>query len=186
MIIEEADRLRNLVDRLLGPNKLRTPEPVNIHEVLERVRTLIEAETKGAVTLARDYDPSLPEIMGDKEQLIQAVFNIVRNAVQALQQHAGAAPPRIELKTRALRQFTIGTERHRLVCNVDITDNGPGIPPDLQETLFLPMVSGRPEGSGLGLSIAQSILNRHRGLIECNSRPGCTTFSMYIPLERNG
>jgi two-component system nitrogen regulation sensor histidine kinase GlnL len=184
VIIEEADRLRKLVDRMLGPHKALDLQILNLHEVLERVRQLLEAETSGSVQFVRDYDPSIPDLLGDKEQLIQAVLNVVRNAVEALGRRPHSdEPPMIALRTRTLRQFTIGARRHRLVARIEITDNGPGIPPELLETIFLPMVSGRPEGTGLGLSIAQSIVNRHQGLIECSSQPGATTFSIYIPLE---
>ncbi|MDB6063298.1 MAG: two-component system sensor histidine kinase NtrB [Verrucomicrobiaceae bacterium] len=184
IIIEEADRLRNLVDQMLGPHKVPDKKPLNLHEAIERVRQLLEAETSGRIRFVRDYDPSIPDLLGDKEQLIQAVLNIVRNAVEAIT--GMASPPEIPtilLRTRTLRQFTIGTQRHRLVARVDIIDNGPGVPTDIFETIFLPMVSGRPDGTGLGLSISQSIINRHSGLIECHSRPENTTFSLYIPLE---
>ncbi len=184
IIIEEADRLRNLVDNMLGPNTNPRMEPTNIHEVLERVRHLVEAEGLGNIRVLRDYDPSIPELIGDREQLIQATLNIVRNAMQALQQHGYSVEnPQITLRTRALRQFTIGSHRYRLVCRVDVIDNGPGIPESVREAIFLPMVSGRPEGTGLGLSISQSIINRHRGLIECVSEPGSTVFTLNIPLE---
>ncbi len=185
VIIAEADRLRNLVDRMLGPHKLPDMRPLNIHEVVERVRTLLEAETGGAVRFLRDYDPSIPELQGDKEQLIQAVLNIVRNAVEAMRGEHAPRQPEIRLRTRTLRQFTIGTQRFRLVCKLQIEDNGPGIPADILESIFFPMVSGRPDGTGLGLSISQSIINRHQGLIECESQPGRTVFSLYIPLEQN-
>lgn len=183
VIIEEADRLSNLVDRMLGSNSLLDLHSVNIHEILERVKSLIDAETGGDVLLKRDYDPSLPELSGDKEQLIQAVLNIVRNAMQALQS-SQTEQPTITLKTRTMRQLTIGTTRHRLVCRVEISDNGPGIPEDIFKTIFLPMVSGRADGTGLGLSISQSIINHHKGLVECESEPGQTTFFLYIPLEQ--
>ena len=182
IIIEEADRLRNLVDRLLGPHKLPKVEEVNVHAVLERVCTLVNVESEGRLQFVKDYDPSIPEFAGDTEQLIQAVLNIVRNAMQALQE-SGTADPLITLKTRAKRQVTLGSERHRLVCCLDIIDNGPGIPAEMLSNVFYPMISGRAEGSGLGLSIAQSIINQHHGLIECSSEPGCTRFSLYIPLE---
>jgi two-component system nitrogen regulation sensor histidine kinase GlnL len=155
---------------------------MNIHEVVERVRNLVEAESEGGIEFIRDYDPSIPELPGDREQLIQAVLNMVRNAVEALRA-AGTEQPRITLRTRTLRQFTIGSLRHRLVCKLDIIDNGPGIAPELREGIFFPMVSGRPDGSGLGLSISQSIINRHQGLIECDSQPGHTAFHIYLPLE---
>ncbi|MBD3898384.1 nitrogen regulation protein NR(II) [Halomonas sp. ML-15] len=181
IIVEEADRLRDLVDRMLGPNQVTHHQPLNIHKVLERVRSLLLAEQPG-VTIERDYDPSLPELHGDEGRMIQAVLNVARNAVEAMSESEIAAP-RLVLRTRARRQFTLGAERHRLVCEVAIIDNGPGIPDALRETLFYPMVSGRAEGSGLGLSIAQSILHQHQGLIECDSRPGRTEFRLLTPLE---
>ncbi|MEX1670321.1 nitrogen regulation protein NR(II) [Zhongshania guokunii] len=184
IIIEEADRLRNLVDTMLGPHRAPEKQLTNIHEVLERVRQLVEAESEGYIRIIRDYDPSIPDILGDREQLIQAFLNVTRNAQQALRQQGNEeSDPTIIIRTRTLRQLTIGTHRHRLVCSVDIIDNGPGIPQDLRASIFLPMVSGRAEGTGLGLSIAQSILNHHNGLIECSSEPGNTTFSLHIPLE---
>jgi two-component system nitrogen regulation sensor histidine kinase GlnL len=182
VIIEEADRLRNLVDRLLSAPRRLTRESLNVHEVLERVRHLVEAESHGSLRIERDYDPSIPELEGDREQLIQAVLNITRNARQALAA-AKIDSPSIAFRTRALRQVTIGNRRHRLVCLVEVRDNGPGVPPELIDTLFVPMVSGRAEGSGLGLAIAQAIANQHHGLIECRSRPGETIFSLLIPLE---
>ncbi|EAT12435.1 nitrogen regulation protein NR(II) [Bermanella marisrubri] len=184
IIIDEVDRLRNLVDKMLGPNKLLEREDTNIHEVLERVHSLISVESEGKVKLRRDYDPSIPEFLADKEQLIQVVLNIARNAMQALLQHVSAeGSPQITLRTRTVRQFTIGHTKHRLVLHISIVDNGPGIPEDIRESLFFPMVSGRAEGTGLGLSIAQSIVNQHQGIIECESEPGRTQFSIYLPLE---
>ena len=183
VIIEESDRLRNLVDRMLGSNKLPSLAETNIHEVLERVCQLVDMETQGRITLVRDYDPSIPDLLIDREQMIQAVLNIVRNAMQAL----SSSPPhngRITLRSRALRQFTIGHTRHRLVCKVEIIDNGPGISPELQQTIFYPMVSGRADGTGLGLAITQNIISQHQGLIECESHPGHTVFSLFLPLEQ--
>ena len=180
IIIEEADRLRNLVDSMLGPRQLMTSEFINIHEVLERVRHLAEAESPGDVQILRDYDPSIPDINADRELLIQASLNVVRNAMQALRE-GSVANGVIRLKSRTLRQYTIGTVRHKLVCNIEIIDNGPGIDPSLMDSLFFPMVSGRAEGTGLGLSFAQSIISRHKGLIECTSEPGHTVFSLNIP-----
>ena len=185
VIIEEADRLRNLVDRLLSAPRRITREPVNIHEVLERVRHLVEAESDGHLVIQRDYDPSIPDIVGDREQLIQAVLNISRNAQQALRSMPSDAIPELRFRTRTQRQFTIGNSRHRLACQIDITDNGPGVPPELMDTLFVPMISGRADGTGLGLTIAQSIVNQHHGLIECKSSPGKTVFSLLIPLEKS-
>jgi two-component system nitrogen regulation sensor histidine kinase GlnL len=184
IIIAEADRLRKLVDRLLGPNKLPEQKPVNIHEVIERVISLIFAETGGRIDFKRDYDPSIPDLLGDKGKLIQALLNIVRNAMQAFPDDQ-AEQPQILLQTRVLRQFTLGDHHYRLACRVDIVDNGPGIDAELVQTIFFPMVSGRAEGTGLGLSIAQSIVNQHKGLIECSSEPGETRFTIYLPLELN-
>jgi two-component system nitrogen regulation sensor histidine kinase GlnL len=181
IIIEEADRLRNLVDRMLGPSQLPRFARTNLHQVLERVVQLIEAEAPGRIRFTRDYDPSLPDVEADLEQLIQAMLNIVRNAQQALER---TVDPEIGLRTRIIRQFTIGNVRHRLVARVDVRDNGPGIPPELYDRIYYPMISGRADGSGLGLSITQSIVNQHHGLIECESRPGETTFSVYLPLEQ--
>ncbi|CBV41011.1 nitrogen regulation protein NR(II) [Halomonas elongata] len=183
IIIEEVDRLRDMVDAMLGPNQVERHEPLNIHKVLERVRSLLTVEHP-SVTIIRDYDPSLPDLVGDESQMIQAMLNVARNAVEAMTESDVPAPS-LMLRTRARRQFTLGAERHRLVCEVSIIDNGPGIPERLRETLFYPMVSGRAEGSGLGLSIAQSILHQHQGLIECDSAPGHTEFRLLIPLEKS-
>ncbi len=180
IIIREADRLRDLVDRLLGTNQQLDERPLNIHEVLEHVRNLLLAETDNRVTLIRDYDPSLPELLGDRSQLIQAILNIVRNALQAAPQ---AGDCRITLRSRPQRQFTIGQTRHRLVCRLDIEDNGPGIPEELLPNIFMPMVTGRADGTGLGLTIAQSIITRHGGMLGCTSEPGCTRFTIYLPME---
>ena len=189
VIIDEADRLRSLVDRMLGPNKALKLAPTNIHEVLERVKTLLEAESRGRLIFRRDYDPSLPEFEGDKEQLIQSFLNIARNAMEAAfenqAEHARDEMPTITFRTRALRQFTIGHKRHRLVCRVDVIDNGPGIPPELLQNIFYPMISGRASGTGLGLSITQSIIGQHHGLVECESEPGKTDFIIFLPLEDN-
>ncbi|MGR8934426.1 MAG: nitrogen regulation protein NR(II) [Gammaproteobacteria bacterium] len=183
IIIAESDRLQMLMDRMLGPNKPPQKQDLNIHEVLERVRQLVEAEGSGHITIKRDYDPSIPTIEADRNQLIQAVLNIVRNAVQALgmQQHPGE----IVLKTRICRQITIGRKRYKLVAKIDISDNGPGIPADMLERIFYPMITGRAEGTGLGLSIAQSLVNQHNGMIECSSVPGNTVFTVYLPVENH-
>ena len=185
VIIEEADRLRNLVDRMLGPIKPPTMKPVNIHEVLERVCNLIHAETNGVLKLVRDYDPSIPEVSVDAEQMIQATLNIMRNAMQAIGQSKPLSEGAITLRSRILRQFTIGNTRHKIICRVDIEDNGPGIPKDMLENIFYPMISGRADGSGLGLSIAQSILSQHSGIIACESQPGKTQFSLFIPFTNS-
>jgi two-component system nitrogen regulation sensor histidine kinase GlnL len=181
IIIEESDRLRMLVDRMLGSHQQPRVASLNVHEVLEHIRMLMQAETGDSVIFERDYDPSLPEMLGDRSQLIQAILNIARNAVQATRQNQGDRI--IMLRTRIQRQFTIGPRRHRLVARIDIVDNGPGIDPEIRDSMFFPMVSGHPEGSGLGLPISQAIISRHRGLIECQSEPGKTEFSIYLPLE---
>lgn len=178
IIIEEADRLQGLVNRMIGPNRLPRRAMVNIHHVLEHVRGLILAESPDGPRVLRDYDPSIPDFVADQDRLIQAFLNLARNAAAAAGREGY-----IELRTRVLRQFTIGNRRHRLVLQAQIRDDGPGIPPDIQDRIFFPMVSGRPGGTGLGLPIAQELINRHGGLIECESRPGDTTFFVYLPLE---
>ncbi|AMX03768.1 nitrogen regulation protein NR(II) [Microbulbifer thermotolerans] len=182
IIIEEADRLRNLVDRLLGPRVPVRLTPTNVHEILERVAQLIDAECDGELKIRRDYDPSIPDVPADREQLIQALLNIARNAMQALDESIGLAAGQITLRTRIQRQFTIGRRQCPLVCRIEIEDNGPGIPEDIRERIFYPMISGRAEGSGLGLSISQNIINQHRGLIQCDSRPGQSVFQIFLPL----
>jgi two-component system nitrogen regulation sensor histidine kinase GlnL len=176
VIIGEADRLRNLVNRMLGPNNVPDRRPINIHQVLEHVRSLVEAEHYPGLVIEREYDPSIPELLADSDLLVQAILNLVRNAAEI-----GAE--RIVLRTRAERQFTIAYNRYKLVLRVDIADNGPGIPADLQRRIFYPMVTSRPEGTGLGLSIAQSLINQHQGVIEFTSVPGETVFTILLPLE---
>lgn len=178
IIIEEADRLQNLVDRMVGPNKIPILKWINIHQVLERVCSLVQAETGSGLAINRDYDPSIPNLKGDLDQLIQAFLNIMRNGV-----HAAGSRGVLGIDTRVLRQFTIGNIRHRLVVSVEISDNGPGIPVDLQERVFFPLVSGS-DGMGLGLSISQTLINRHQGLIEFTSKPGHTVFRVLLPLEQ--
>lgn len=182
VIINEADRLVNLVDRLTGSYKKPELKNLNIHEVLERVSSLLEAESKGSILFIRDYDPSIPEFSGDVEQLIQAVLNIVRNAMQALYESEQSSP-QIILKTRAISHATIGPVMHKLIARIEIIDNGPGIPADIIENIFYPLISGRADGTGLGLSIAQTILKQHNGLIECESQNGQTKFILSIPLS---
>ena len=185
VIIAEADRLQNLVDRMLGPHVRPDFKPLNVHEVLERVRALILAETDDRIAIDRDYDPSMPELTGDLDMLIQATLNLARNAAEAIGQAPSQTPEtkgEILLRTRVHRQHTIGPHRHRLVARIDIIDNGPGVPPELAQRLFYPMVTGRKGGSGLGLSIAQTLINHHQGLIEYESRPGHTVFTLLLPL----
>lgn len=178
IIIGEADRLQDLVDRMLGPNMLPRTRRLNIHQVLEHVRQLVAVEAPEGISIVTDYDPSIPDINADQDMLIQAVLNVMRNAVQAVGQTG-----RIRLRSRVLRQYTIGQVRHKLVALVQVIDDGPGIREDIREKIFFPMVSGRDGGTGLGLSIAQSLINQHGGLIECLSRPGETVFSLLIPVE---
>jgi two-component system, NtrC family, nitrogen regulation sensor histidine kinase GlnL len=182
IIIDEADRLRNLVDRMLGPNQLPQWQQLNIHEALERVTSVIKAESSDTLKIVRDYDPSIPTMLGDKEMLIQALLNIVRNAMQALLE-ANVTNGVIQLRTRVHRQYTIGRKHHALVCRIDVVDNGPGIPNEMIENIFYPMISGRAEGTGLGLTISQHLIHQHHGLIECQSEPGKTRFSLFLPME---
>ena len=183
VIIHEADRLQVLVDRLLAPH--RRPHvvgDVNIHEVCERVRSLILAEFPKGLTVVRDYDTSIPEFRGDREQLIQAVLNIVHNAAQALADRMIDGDAQIVLRTRINRQITFGKQRYRLALELHVVDNGPGIPEEIKDRLFFPLVSGRDGGSGLGLNLAQTFVQQHHGLIECDSVPGRTDFKILIPL----
>ena len=178
VIIKEADRLQTLVDRLLAPHRHpRLVGDVNIHEVLERVRSVVNAEYPQGLRIDRDYDTSLPDFRGDKEQLIQAVLNLVRNAAQAMQGRGC-----IRLTTRIARQITIDKIRYRLALDLHVIDDGPGIPDDIRDRIFFPLVSGREGGSGLGLTLAQTFVQQHGGLIECESRPGRTDFRILLPL----
>lgn len=184
IIIEETDRLRDLVDRLLGPRNIPQQQCINIHEVTERVLQLIQVESGSLIKLVRDYDPSIPEFDADKDQLIQATLNISRNAMQAMLEDTMASePPKLTIQTRTTRQLTVGAKRHKLAVQINIIDNGPGIAPHLLDKLFYPMVSGRPMGSGLGLSLSQSIINQHSGIIEFESQARHTIFSIFLPLE---
>jgi two-component system nitrogen regulation sensor histidine kinase GlnL len=173
VIIKEADRLQLLMDRMLTPHRAPRIEPVVFHEVLERVRSLVKAEF--GVDIQRDYDPSLPQLNGDREQLIQAVLNIARNAAQA-------AAANIVFRTRSVRQVTILRQRHRLALELQVVDDGPGVPEEIQDRIFNPLVSGREGGTGLGLSLAQTFVQYHRGVIEFESRPARTIFRILIPL----
>ena len=179
VIIKEADRLQDLMQRLLTPHRTMLPTTVNIHEILERVRSLLTAEFPGSLAMRRDYDTSLPELVGDREQLIQAVLNIARNAAQAMQGEG-----EIILRTRVLRQVTLAKKRYRLALELKVIDNGPGIPDTVRERMFYPLVSGREGGSGLGLTIAQNFIQHHHGTIDCSSRPGQTVFTIRLPVEQ--
>ena len=183
VIIKEADRLKTLVDRLLAPH--RRPHivgDVNIHEVCERVRSLILAEFPSGLTISRDYDASIPEFRGDKEQLIQTVLNIAHNAAQALAERIEAGDAELIFKTRVARQVTLAKVRYNLALDLHIIDNGPGIAPQIRDRIFYPLVSGRDGGSGLGLTLAQTFVQQHLGVIECESRPGYTDFRIVLPL----
>ncbi|MBI3154064.1 MAG: PAS domain-containing sensor histidine kinase [Burkholderiales bacterium] len=191
VIVHEADRLHALVDRLLAPQRrAQVVGDVNIHEICERVRALVLAEFPRGLRIVRDYDVSIPEFRGDREQLIQAVLNVVRNATQALAEPG--APPHggrlargdaeIVLRTRIARQLTVGRQRYRLALELHVQDNGPGVPEAIRERIFVPLVSGREGGSGLGLTLAQTFVQQHLGTIECDSAPGRTVFRILIPL----
>lgn len=184
VIIEEADRLVGLIDRLTGQYQKPALQQLNIHEVLERVYNLVIAETRGSIEVEKDYDPSIPEITGDIAQLIQAVLNIVRNAMQSLTESEPAVKnPKIILRTRTVNHVTIGPVMHKLVAKIEIIDNGPGIKQELFENIFYPLISGRANGTGLGLSLSQNILKNHNGLIECDSHEGETCFTISLPLS---
>lgn len=182
VIIKEADRLHSLMDRLLVPHRVPKYEPTNIHEVLERVRSLLLAESPNSIQVKRDYDTSLPELIGDREKLIQAVLNISRNAVQALQS-SQTESAQVILRTRAERQVTLSRKRYRVGIRLEIIDNGPGIPKDIQNKIFYPLVTGHAGGTGLGLALAQTFITQHHGMIECNSQPGHTCFTIVLPVE---
>jgi two-component system nitrogen regulation sensor histidine kinase GlnL len=178
VIMKEADRLQSLMDRLLTPTRLPQLAPLNIHEALERVRSLLLAEFPDGIRIRRDYDVSLPAIIADKEQIIQALLNVGRNAAQALKGRG-----EIVLRTRVVRRPTLVRRLHRLGIMVQIIDNGPGIPEAIREKIFFPLISGRESGTGLGLSIAQEYIHQHGGLIEVDSEPGRTCFTILLPLE---
>ncbi|QEP44918.1 PAS domain-containing sensor histidine kinase [Ectothiorhodospiraceae bacterium BW-2] len=177
VIIREADRLQELIDQMLGPKSPPVRRMISIHEALERVRQIVKADFPTTLEIIRDYDPSIPELMADLDQLIQALMNLARNAAQAVNGNG-----RVTLRTRAVHQFTIGNQIHKLVAKIDIIDNGPGIDKDISESIFLPMISSKREGTGLGLPIAQSLINLHNGLIEWQSRAGHTQFTVLLPI----
>ena len=179
IIIAQADRLRNLVDRLLGPQRPGRHQVHNVHSVLEQVRRLVEMELPPGIKIERDYDPSIPDFEMEQEQLQQAFLNIVRNAVEAM--HGQGT---IKLKTRTVFQITIHGKRYRLAAEIRIIGDGPGIPESIRDTLFYPMVTGKEGGTGLGLSIAQNLIDQHKGRIECVSWPGHTEFCIYLPLRK--
>ena len=180
VIIGESDRLQSLVNRLLTPHRLPSYRRTNIHEILVRVKGVVQAEFR-AIPIVCDFDISLPEFEADPEQLTQALLNVVKNAAQAL--HGTTAGPQIRLHTRVARGVTLAKRRHRLALMVAVGDNGPGVAPDIRDRIFFPLVSGREGGSGLGLTIAQTFVAQHGGNIECESVPGRTIFTILLPLE---
>jgi two-component system nitrogen regulation sensor histidine kinase GlnL len=179
VIINEADRLRALVDSMLGPSRLPQKVSINIHELCEHVFHLLRSEAGAGIVIERDYDPSLPNAQFDRNEIIQALLNVARNALQAVEPGSG----RVLLRTRVLTNINIGTIRHRLVANIQVEDNGHGISPELQRSVFYPLVTTRSTGTGLGLAVAQDLVTRHRGIVEFESRPGHTVFSLLLPLE---
>lgn len=179
LIIAQADRLRNLVDRLLGPYRPAQRVSANLHQIIEKVRQLALMDNPAEVQFSRDYDPSIPDFPFDPELIEQALLNIVRNAQQALE---NTATPGICLQSRVLHQHTLHGKRYKLVALIRVIDNGPGIPADIKDTLFYPMVSGKAGGTGLGLSIAQTLIHQHGGWIDCDSWPGHTEFTLYLPI----
>lgn len=186
IIISEVDRLTNLADTMLGSRQLPSYELVNVHEPLERVRSLIVNQTKKKIKITRDYDLSLPDVMADRDQLIQVMLNISVNAVQAMTENKDFfvdSEPELILRTRIQRLVTINGVLNRSSIRIDIEDNGPGVPESILESVFYPLVTGRAKGTGLGLSIAQNIMHQHNGMIECQSVPGKTVFSLYLPWE---
>ena len=183
VIIKEADRLQVLLDRLLTPRRAVRLAAVNIHEVLERVRSLVQAEFPSGISVLRNYDPSVPAMVGDIEQLIQAVLNVVRNAAQALLSAAnGGRGGTIVLRTRSVRQVTIARQRHKLALELQVIDDGPGVPEEIRDRVFNPLVSGREGGSGIGLALVQTYAQNHGGMVEFDSRPGRTIFTLLLPL----
>ncbi len=202
VIISEADRLTHLLDSMLGPGRPPAKQLVNVHELLERVYHLLRSEARDGVIVDRDYDPSLPALVVDPNHIIQAMLNLGRNAIQALSSAAQSAtgaeaspakarpadapptdPPRLVLRTRAATSVSIGAKRHRLVASIQFEDNGPGVLPEIRDTIFYPLISGRSDGTGLGLGIAQDLVSRHGGLIEFDSAPGRTIFTIFLPMD---
>ncbi len=183
VIIKEADRLQTLVDRLLAPHrKPHVPSLISIHEVCERVRSVVLAEHPRGLHIIRDYDISIPEFYADFEQLIQVLLNIVNNSTQALSEKIQDDEARIILCTRIVRQLTLHRRRHRLALDLQVIDNGSGISPELRDKIFYPLVSGREGGSGLGLTIAQTFVQQHGGTIDCESVSGQTVFRILLPI----
>jgi len=182
VIISEADRLTNLLDSMLGPGRPPAKQLINVHELLERVYHLLRSEAPEGVAVERDYDPSLPPLTIDPNHIIQAMLNLGRNALQALS-GGNVQLPRLILRTRAANNASVGAQPHRLVASIQFEDNGPGVLPEIRDTIFYPLVSGRADGTGLGLGIAQDLVSRHGGLIEFDSAPGRTIFVISLPMD---
>jgi two-component system, NtrC family, nitrogen regulation sensor histidine kinase GlnL len=180
VIIGEADRLTALVDSMAGPSRPPSKSLLNVHEICEHVYHLLRAEARSGVLIERDYDPSLPNAMLDRHQLIQALLNVGRNALQAVGDSG-----RILLRTRARSNVSIGSARHRLVASVQVEDNGPGVPEQLRASIFYPLVTGRPNGTGLGLALAQELVTRNGGIIEFESEFRRTVFTLLLPLAED-
>jgi two-component system nitrogen regulation sensor histidine kinase GlnL len=183
VIISEADRLANLLDSMLGPGRPPSKQLINVHELLERVYHLLRSEAPPNVAIDRDYDPSLPPLTLDPNHIIQAMLNLGRNAIQALAGGSSQDSPRLILRTRAVSNVSVGAHRHRVVASIQFEDNGPGVLNEIRETIFYPLVSGRADGTGLGLGIAQDLVSRHGGLIEFDSAPGRTIFVISLPMD---
>jgi two-component system nitrogen regulation sensor histidine kinase GlnL len=179
IIIREADRLQTLLNRMLGPSTISNKRWMNVHEILVQVRQLTLSEVGDQIEIDCDFDPSIPDVWADSDQLTQAILNIMRNAAQAME-----GKGKIKIQTRIRRQMSLGNRRYRLVVRIDIIDNGPGVPSHLLDQIFYPLVTGRAEGTGLGLSIAQTLINQHGGLIECSSQTGETIFTLWLPVEK--
>lgn len=182
IIVSEVERLSLLVDRMLGPNKLTGFKPTNIYKVFERVIQIVEAESPNRIQWDRDYDPSLPDLDAEEDQLIQAILNIIQNACDATQ---NVSTPKITIRIRSARQFTIGAQRHKIVLKLEIIDNGVGIAPEMIERIFFPMITDKPSGSGLGLSITQTVLTQHQGSVQVESKPGSTKFLIHLPFSQS-
>ena len=178
VVISETDRLAGLVDTLLGPGGPPKKQSVNVHELIEYVVRIVAVGEQSDISIRREYDPGLPDIALDRDQIVQALLNLVQNAVAALDSQGT-----LTLRTRAVTNYTIGDVRHRVIATIEVEDDGPGIPPELQDSLFYPLVTSKPDGTGLGLPAAQELLSRHGGMIEFDSRPGRTIFVVRLPLQ---
>ncbi|MDN7138052.1 nitrogen regulation protein NR(II) [Pseudidiomarina sp. 1ASP75-14] len=181
LIISQADRLRNLVDRMLGSHELPERTATNVHEIIERVIAVAQLSAPPNISFRRDYDPSLPELTMAADGIEQALLNVVMNASEAIADDAAQTGGEVIVRTRVLHQQTLYGQRYRRCAVIEVQDNGPGVPAQLKDTLFYPMVSGRAGGTGLGLAITQNVVHQHAGKIEVLSEPHCTRFLLYLP-----